>query len=200
MVTKAKSADNKEYAEAVREGKQIVKRNGSDRWRLGELAHLVETNYREHSLAKYAEEIGYDFSDCTLDRLRDTYRAWKDVIGAPGRQSYSVLRELATLPKVDPKLAAKIVAGEPITKSEARKIKEEHKPAGENEEEEENKKKNNKKKKKANGSDAEDDSNEHRSWYRRVVDLARDLRSQIPTSPMTPGPAGSGSRNEDRAR
>jgi hypothetical protein len=90
------------YERAVREGQEIVLEieatAARGQLRLGELAHKVETKYKDRTLAKFAGEIG--ISACTLARYRDVYRAWANFC-APGRKSipsYAVLRELATHP------------------------------------------------------------------------------------------------------
>jgi hypothetical protein len=114
-----------DFADAVREAKEIIDRSESqqrkDQMRLGELADkVVHPTYADRTLAKFAKAIR--ISPCTLARYRSVYRAWKG-IKAPGRISYAVLRELADHPD-----RAKIVQENPrLSKREARELAQEHK-------------------------------------------------------------------------
>jgi hypothetical protein len=102
------------FNDAVREAKQILAQFESGQMRLGELADRVEPAYGQGTIKKFAKAIG--IAQCTLERYRDVYRAWKD-ISAPGRESlcYAVMRELAAHPG-----RAQIVSNHPsITRREA---------------------------------------------------------------------------------
>jgi hypothetical protein len=110
--------DTIDFDVAVLEAKTIIAQGETDAWRLGELAHkIVHPTYGDHTLAKFAAEIGV--AACTLKRRRSVYRAW---IGAPAPQSYATAAELATHPKRD-----ELVKANPaMKKSEARKIMQAH--------------------------------------------------------------------------
>jgi hypothetical protein len=117
------------YDEAVAEDRDIIanieKMDGEQRrhqMRLGYLADRVETKYRDHTVAKFAQAIGV--GACTLKRYLSVYRAW-DGMGkeAPGPVSYAVLRALQDQPDREA-----IVKEKPkITKSEAQEIMRERK-------------------------------------------------------------------------
>jgi hypothetical protein len=83
------------YEVARDECKAIRERAERDHWRLGEIAHKVETRYDERTLAKLSKDSG--FADCTLERHRSVYRAWMEK-PALGPVLYSVLRALQDHP------------------------------------------------------------------------------------------------------
>lgn len=107
------------FAEAVAEGKEIIKQmDGEQRrhqLRLGQLADEVAPIYGDRTRAKLAKEIA--ISACTLNRYLSVYRAWKGK-EAPGPVSYAVLRALQDHPDRE----AIVNKQQEITKSQAQEI------------------------------------------------------------------------------
>jgi hypothetical protein len=117
--------DTSNYGDAVREGKEIVKRQNADQMRLGQLAYMVETKHKDETLAKYAREIGIEYQ--TLKRYRGVYGAWvaiqQKVKGAAPPQSFEAAKELAPLAKDHAEAAAKIARNNPkIASRQAKKL------------------------------------------------------------------------------
>lgn len=154
--------DRISYDEAVTEGKAIIanmdREQRRHQMRLGELADRVETKYRDHTVAKFAKEIGV--AACTLKRYRSVYRAWDGKgIEAPGPVSYAVLRELQDHPNRET-----IVKENPkIKKREAQKLRREY----------EGKQQRDCKRKKGKFGDWKKE--EKKRWLRRVHILANDI-------------------------
>jgi hypothetical protein len=161
----------------VREGKQVVAElRGHERrgqLRLGELADLVETHYGQRDLKRFAGELG--IAACTLGRYRDVYRAWDGAgIRAPGRISYTVMRELAANPK-----RAEIVAESPnLTKAEARDKMREFKGGQENNGGQEEKTKT------VEASDGWEA--ETKRWFRELVTIANAAVGAASIGTLTP--------------
>src|SRR5262245_42978698 len=65
------------YDDAVEEAKKILKQFDSGQMRLGELADKIEPKYGEHTLERFAADIGV--APCTLERYRSVYRAWPEI-------------------------------------------------------------------------------------------------------------------------
>jgi hypothetical protein len=121
------------WEDAVAEGKRLVAETTAttDRndWRIAELADLVVTHYREHTLANFATEIG--LAHCTVQRRLTTYRNWKAIRKAdPGLLlSYSVARELEKHPQRE-----RLIKENPrMTKRQAAKLMKAHRGKPENE-------------------------------------------------------------------
>jgi hypothetical protein len=62
--------DDTEYLAAVKEGKDIVADLSGKQWALGDLAARVEKSYGENRLKRFAEDINFPGSFCTLGRYR----------------------------------------------------------------------------------------------------------------------------------
>jgi flagellar biosynthesis GTPase FlhF len=85
-------------------------------WKLGEICDKLEPKYGENTLARFAEDIGKNYS--LLRDCRTTYRAWKEEIIKP--KSFSTAREMNTLPS---EKKQEIIQNNPsITRQEARQI------------------------------------------------------------------------------
>lgn len=112
------------YAQDVAEAKEIVAGHDQSHtrmmWRLGELAHRVETHYRKKTLANFAKDVGV--TACRLERARSVYTAWKDISAAPPILLWSVMREL----QANPDRAAIVQQKPNITTREARKLMKAH--------------------------------------------------------------------------
>jgi hypothetical protein len=152
------------YDDAVAEGKEIIAKleaverdQGDQQLRLGELAHKVDTKYREQTLAKFAKDIGT--VKCTLERYRNVYRAWEGKL-APGPKSvsYAVLRELQKHPARE-----QIIRERPsLTKREAHEEMRKHNEGASK----------NKQKEKQNGKDQWRRDNE--KWFRDLAKAANE--------------------------
>jgi len=96
-MTTRKRRNSINYDAAVREGKQIVAEMERRWWRLCELADGIVTRYGEHTVERFAQDIGV--IPCTFVRRMSVYQAWKS---APGPKCYlpcfAVARELQSRP------------------------------------------------------------------------------------------------------
>ena len=78
------------YDKAVEEGRNLVSAMKDSQFELGRIADRLEAKYEEHTLERFAEEIGIDHG--TLKSYRTTYRAWKDKPARPA--GFSVAKAL----------------------------------------------------------------------------------------------------------
>jgi hypothetical protein len=135
--TPADDTDTIDFNAAVVEGKQILKQielAERGQLRLGEIVAKLEKKYGDRTVAKYAEALG--IATCTLHRHKAVYQAWEGKV-APGplSPSYTVLRELKTLPDRE-----EILREKPnMTKREAAAIKRKSKLAEQEKEQEKDK-------------------------------------------------------------
>jgi hypothetical protein len=106
-----------EYKAAVVEGLAIVADIASKQWRLGDLADkVVEKNYGENALERFAEDINFDGLYTTLDGYRRVCRAFPKNLGRP--RFFAAAQVLAPHPD-----RAEIVKGNPaISEREARDL------------------------------------------------------------------------------
>jgi hypothetical protein len=82
------------YDQAVEDGRKLVTSMKDSQFELGRIADKLEPKYGEHTLERFAEDIGLDYG--TLKSYRTTYKAWKDEPVRP--RSFSVARALNRLP------------------------------------------------------------------------------------------------------
>jgi hypothetical protein len=78
------------YDEAVVNGRNIVLTMKENQFELGRIADKLEPKYGDHTLERFAEDIGIDHG--TLKSYRTTYKAWKDMPARP--PGYSVAKVL----------------------------------------------------------------------------------------------------------
>jgi hypothetical protein len=107
-LTPVPDLSNLDWDTLVQIGRQIAY---AGQWVLGDLATQVGTVYGEHSLEKYADEIGVEYD--TLRRYRDISRAFPET-ATRGAQPWSVHRVLAAQPD-----RLKLVSGERMTVAQA---------------------------------------------------------------------------------
>jgi hypothetical protein len=83
----------KEYAQAVEQGRALVKAEGDVQWRMGDLACTVATRYGDKTFKNFAADIGVNVK--TLSGYRSTASAWPK--NTP-RGEFSICRELNAHP------------------------------------------------------------------------------------------------------